>query len=154
MPKIDISKLETRKGSPNYPAAFQAVCAGRHKTPLGNAAGLTQFGVNLTRLEPGASTSVRHWHEQEDEFVFILKGECILIENVGETLLRAGECAGFKAGVANAHTIVNRSQADVVMIEVGTRALSERTHYPGSDLKFERDGKILRVLHRDGTPYV
>ncbi|MBS0534121.1 MAG: cupin domain-containing protein [Proteobacteria bacterium] len=153
MPKIDVSKLPSRQGSPNYPPAFQPVCAGRHKTPLGNAAGITQFGVNLTRLEPGAATSVRHWHENEDEFVFILMGECVLIENEGETILKPGDAAGFKAGVANAHTIVNRSQGDVVLIEVGTRAPVERAHYPGEDLKFERDGTVLRVLHRDGTPY-
>ncbi|KQY98262.1 hypothetical protein ASD45_20160 [Pseudolabrys sp. Root1462] len=153
MPKIDVSKLESRKGSPNYPPEFQPVCAGRHKTPLGNAAGITQFGVNLTRLEPGAATSVRHWHENEDEFVFILMGECVLIEDVGETILKPGDAAGFKAGVPNAHTIVNRSQGDVVLIEVGTRAPIERAHYPGEDLRFERDGKTLRVLHRDGTPY-
>ena len=80
MPKIDISKLETRIGSPNYPPAYKPACAGRHKTPLGNAVGLTQFGVNLTKLEPGAATSMLHWHEQEDEFVYILHGECVLIE--------------------------------------------------------------------------
>ncbi|MFA6264811.1 MAG: cupin domain-containing protein [Pseudolabrys sp.] len=153
MPKIDIGKQETRIGSPNYPAAFQHICAGRHKTPLGNAAGLTQFGVNMTRLEPGAATSVRHWHEREDEFVFILMGECVLIENQGETIMKAGDCAGFKAGVPNGHTIVNRSQGDVVLLEIGTRALVERSHYPGEDLRFERDGTALRVLHRDGTPY-
>jgi len=153
MPKIDVSKLETRKGSPMYPPAFQHFCAGRHKTPLSNGAGITQFGVNMTRLEPGASTSVRHWHENEDEFVFILMGECVLIENAGETILGPGDCAGFKAGVANAHTIVNRSQGDVVLLEVGTRAPSERAHFPGNDLKLERDGTNLRILHRDGTPY-
>lgn len=153
MPKIDVSKLESRKGSPNYPPRYQPVCAGRTKTPLGNAAGITQFGVNLTRLEPGAATSVRHWHENEDEFVFILMGECVLIENEGETILKAGDAAGFKAGVPNAHTIVNRSQGDVVLIEVGTRASVERAHYPGEDLRFERDGTTLRVLHRDGTPW-
>ncbi|MCW5689753.1 MAG: cupin domain-containing protein [Pseudolabrys sp.] len=96
---------------------------------------------------------MRHWHENEDEFVFILMGECVLIENEGETILKAGDAAGFKAGVPNAHTIVNRSQGDVVLIEVGTRAPVERAHYPGEDLKFERDGTTLRVLHRDGTPY-
>jgi uncharacterized cupin superfamily protein len=153
MPKIDISSLETRIGSPMYPAAFQHVCAGRHKTPLGNAAGLTQFGVNMTRLEPGSATSVRHWHEREDEFIFVLMGECVLIENEGETIMKAGDCAGFKAGVPNAHAVVNRSQSDVVLLEIGTRAPSERAHYPGSDLKFERDGKNVRVTHRDGTPY-
>jgi len=153
MPKIDTSKLETRVGSAMYPERYHSLCAGRHKTPLGNAAGLTQFGVNLTKLEPGAATSLRHWHENEDEFVLVLKGECVLIENEGETPLKSGDCAGFKAGIANGHTIVNRSQADVVLLEVGTRAPAERAHYPGEDLKFERDGKAVRILHLDGTPY-
>jgi uncharacterized cupin superfamily protein len=153
MPKIDIGKLETRIGSPNYPPAFKPACAGRHKTALGNAVGLTQFGVNLTRLEPGSATSIRHWHENEDEFVYILRGECVLIEDDGETILKAGECAGWKANVPNGHCIVNRSRSDVLLLEVGTRAQAERAHYPGSDLKFERDGKTVRVLHLNGEPY-
>jgi uncharacterized cupin superfamily protein len=153
MPKIDTSKLETRIGSPNYPPAFKPACAGRHKTALGNAVGLSQFGVNLTKLEPGAATSIKHWHEQEDELVYILQGEATLIEDEDETVLKAGDCAGWKAGVPNGHCIVNHSKTDVLLLEVGTRAPSERSHYPGSDLKFERDGKIVRVLHKDGTPY-
>ena len=153
MPKIDISKLETRIGSPNYPAAFRPACAGRHKTALGIAVDLTQFGVNLTKLEPGAATSIRHWHENEDEFVYVLQGEGVLIEDDGETILKAGDCAGWKAKVPNGHCIVNRSKADVLLLEVGTRAPSERAHYPGSDLKFERDGTSVRVLHLNGEPY-
>jgi len=153
MPKIDISTLETRIGSPNYPAPFKPVCAGRHKTALGNAAGLTQFGVNLTRLEPGAASALRHWHENEDEFVYILEGECTLIENEGETLLKAGDCAGFKANVPNGHCLVNKTDRDAVYLEIGTRAPSERAHYPDDDLKFERDGKELRILHKSGEPY-
>ena len=93
MPKIDISKLETRVGSPNYPPAFKPACAGRHNTALGNAVGLTQFGANLTKLEPGAATSILHWHEQEDEFVCILQGECVLIEGDSEVTLKEDECA-------------------------------------------------------------
>jgi uncharacterized cupin superfamily protein len=116
--------------------------------------GLSQFGVNLTKLEPGAATAILHWHEQEDEFVYILEGECVLIEEKGgEVTLKAGDCAGWKANVPNGHCIVNRSNTDVLLLEVGTRAPSERAHYPGSDLKFERDGTTLRVLHKDGTPY-
>ena len=154
MPKIDISALETRIGSPNYPAAFKPACAGRHKTALGNAVGLSQFGVNLTKLEPGAATSIKHWHEQEDEFVYILSGECVLIESEGgEVVLKPGDCAGWKANAPNGHCIVNRSSADVLLLEVGTRAPFERSTYPGSDLRFERDGKTIRVLHKDGTPY-
>ena len=153
MPKIDLATLTTRVGSPNYPAPFRHVCAGRHKTALGNAVDLTQFGVNLTRLEPGAATSIRHWHEQEDEFVYVLQGECVLIENDGETVLKAGDCAGWKANVPNGHSIVNKSRADVLLLEVGTRAPSERSHYPDDDLKFERDDGVVHVLHKSGEPY-
>jgi uncharacterized cupin superfamily protein len=140
-------------GSPNYPAPFRHVCAGRHKTALGNAVDLTQFGVNLTRLEPGAATSIRHWHEQEDEFVYVLQGECVLTENDGETVLKAGDCAGWKANVPNGHCIVNKSKTDVLLLEVGTRAQAERAHYPDDDLRFERDGTAVRVLHTSGEPY-
>jgi uncharacterized cupin superfamily protein len=153
MPKIDISTLQTRVGSPNYPAPFRHVCAGRHKTALGNAVDLTQFGVNLTKLEPGAATALRHWHEQEDEFVYILEGECVLIEDGGEVSLKAGDCAGFRANVANGHCIVNRSDREVLLLEVGTRAKAERAHYPDDDLKFERDDGVVRVLHKSGKPY-
>ncbi len=153
MPKIDKATLETRVGSPNYPAPFQPVCAGRHKTALGNAVGLTQFGVNLTRLEPGAASALRHWHEAEDEFVYILEGQCALIEDGGETILGPGDYAGFKAGVANGHHLVNKSNGDVLYLEIGSRAPSERAHYPDDDLKFERDGKQLRILHKSGAPY-
>jgi uncharacterized cupin superfamily protein len=153
MPKIDISTLQTRVGSPNYPAPFRHVCAGRHKTALGNAVDLTQFGVNLTKLEPGAATALRHWHEQEDEFVYILEGECVLIEDGGEVSLKAGDCAGFRANVANGHCIVNRSDREVLLLEVGARAKAERAHYPDDDLKFERDDGVVRVLHKSGEPY-
>jgi uncharacterized cupin superfamily protein len=153
MPKIDISTLQTRVGSPNYPAPFRHVCAGRHKTALGNAVDLTQFGVNLTKLEPGAATALRHWHEQEDEFVYILEGECVLIEDGGEVSLKAGDCAGFRANVANGHCIVNRSDREVLLLEVGARAKAERAHYPDDDLKFERDDGVVRVLHKSGKPY-
>jgi len=153
MPKIDISALQTRVGSPNYPAPFRHACAGRHKIQLGNAVDLTQFGVNLTKLEPGAATALRHWHEQEDEFVYVLEGECVLIENGGEIMLKAGDCAGFKADVDNGHCIVNRTDREVLLLEVGTRAKAERAHYPDVDLKFERDDGVVRVLHKSGEPY-
>jgi uncharacterized cupin superfamily protein len=153
MPKIDISALQTRVGSPNYPAQLRHVCAGRHKMALGDAADLTQFGVNLTKLEPGAATALRHWHEQEDEFIYVLQGECVLIESDGETVLKAGDCAGWKANISNGHCIVNKSKTDVLLLEVGTRAKAERAHYPDDDLKFERDDGVVRVLHKSGEPY-
>jgi len=153
MPKIDIATLQTRVGSPNYPPAFKPACAGRHKTALGNAVGLSQFGVNLTKLEPGAATSILHWHEQEDEFVYVVEGELVLIEDGGETLLKPGDCAGFKAGVSNGHHLVNKSPRDALYLEIGTRAATERGHYPDVDLVFERDQQGMRFLHRSGEPY-
>ena len=151
MPKIDISALQTRIGSPNYPAPFRDVCAGRHKTALGNAVGLSQFGVNLTKLEPGAATALRHWHEQEDEFVYILEGECVLIENAGEVTLKAGDCAGFKAGVPQGHHLQNRSGAEAFLLEVGTRRPGGDTvTYPDVDMHLPAGGLWTR---KDGTPY-
>src|SRR5258706_6516755 len=140
MPKIDIAKAVVRtKGL--YPQPYNHVGDGREKTALGNAAGLTQFGVNLTRLKPGAASALRHWHENEDEFVYVLEGEIALIEDSGETVLKPAECAGFKAGVANGHHLVNKSPRDAVYLEIGTRAATERGHYPDVDLVMERDGR-------------
>jgi uncharacterized cupin superfamily protein len=152
VPKIDISKLQARTAT-NYPDAFKHVVKGREKTPLGDAVGLTQFGVNLTRMKPGACSSLRHWHENEDEFVYILEGELVLVEDAGETILKVGDCAGFKANVANGHHLINRTQKDALYLEIGTRAPSERAHYPDVDLKFERDEKAARIMHKDGAPY-
>src|ERR1041384_7427011 len=109
VPKIDVAKAVVRTTS-GYPASLKSACVGREKAALGNLAGLTQFGVNLTRLKPGAASALRHWHENEDEFVFVLEGELMLIEDDGETRLGIGEAAGFKAGVPNGHHLVNKSQ--------------------------------------------
>jgi uncharacterized cupin superfamily protein len=152
MPKIDTTRLKPRE-STNYPDAFKHVVRGREKTALGNAVDLTQFGVNLTRLKPGAASSLRHWHENEDEFVYILAGELVLIEDGGETIMRPGDCAGFKANVANGHHLVNRTERDALYLEIGTRAPAECAHYPDVDLKFERDETSARILHKNGEPY-
>ncbi|HKS61680.1 MAG TPA: cupin domain-containing protein [Xanthobacteraceae bacterium] len=152
MPKIDTTRLRPREGT-NYPDAFKHVVQGREKTALGNAADLSQFGVNLTRLKPGAASALRHWHENEDEFVYILAGELVLIEDDGETIMRPGDCAGFKANVANGHHLVNRTDRDALYLEVGTRAPAECAHYPDVDLKFERDETGARILHKNGEPY-
>ena len=152
MPKIDTTKLKPRE-STNYPDAFKHVVKGREKTALGNAVDLTQFGVNLTRLKPGAASALRHWHQNEDEFVYILAGELVLIEDEGETVMRPGDCAGFKANVANGHQLVNRTERDALYLEVGTRAPAECAHYPDVDLKFERDETGARILHKNGEPY-
>jgi uncharacterized cupin superfamily protein len=152
MPKIDIGKATVRTQSV-YPAPWRGVTEGREKTALGNVAGLTQFGVNLTRLKPGAASALRHWHEAEDELVYVLEGEITLIEDGGETILGAGDAAGFKAGVANGHHLVNRSARDALYLEIGTRAARERAHYPDVDLVMERDEDGVRFLHRSGEPY-
>lgn len=153
MPKIDIAKAAVRTGS-IYPKELQHLVNGREKRALGNMAGLTQFGVNLTRLKPGAASAARHWHEAEDEFVFVLEGEITLIENEGETLLRRGDAAGFKAGVPNGHHLINKSNADAVYLEIGTRAAREHAHFPDVDLDITHDGTgAYKVAHKSGEPY-
>ena len=152
MPKIDIDRVRVSTRA-YYPPPFDKVVAGRETKRLGDAAGLMQFGVSLVRLRPGAAAGVRHWHENEDEFVYVLEGEATLVEDAGEIRLGPGGAAGFKAGVANGHSMVNKSQADVVMLVVGTRAKSERGRYPDVDLAYEFDGKTFRFLHKSGEPY-
>ena len=152
MPKIDLDRVPAKAGS-GYPAPFKAMAEGRIKQALGDAGGLTQFGVNLTRLPPGAATAQRHWHETEDELVFVVSGELILIEEGADTPLRAGEAAAFKAGHADGHYLLNRSAEDAVVLEIGTRASDERCHYPDVDLAYEkRDGKV-RFTNKAGEPY-
>ncbi len=152
MPKIDIAKATVRtKGV--YPEPWRSITDGREKTVLGDVAGLTQFGVNLTRLKPGAASSLRHWHEQEDELVYVLEGEITLIEDGGATVLHPGDAAGFKAGVGNGHHLVNNSQRDALYLEIGTRSQSERAHYSDVDLILDRDERGVRFSHRSGEPY-
>ena len=152
MPKIDIVKITPRVSS-SYPAAFKAPVVGREKYALGDVVGLTQFGVNLTRLKPGAASSLRHWHENEDELIFVLEGEIVLIEDAGETLLRPGDAAGFKAGVANGHQLVNKSAREALYLEIGTRAPTERAHYPDDDLAGEKDERGFHFTKKSGEPY-
>jgi uncharacterized cupin superfamily protein len=153
MPKIDINKAVVRTGT-IYPDQFKPAVQGREKRVLGDLAGLTQFGVNLTTLKPGAASALRHWHEIEDEFIFVVDGELVLVENDGETLLKAGEAAGFKAGVPNGHRLINKSSRDAVYLEIGTRGATERAHYPDDDLGMVRgaDGKYT-LNHKSGEPY-
>ncbi len=153
MPKIDIAKAAVRTTS-IYPEPFQSVCAGREKAALGNLAGLTQFGVNLTRLRPGAASALRHWHESEDEFVYVLQGELTLIEDGGETRLGPGEAAGFKAGLSNGHQLVNRTERDALYLEIGTRAAADRICYPDVDMVAVRvEQQPTRFARRSGEPY-
>jgi uncharacterized cupin superfamily protein len=152
MPKIDVSAV-LEDDSCGYPAPFHEIAKGRFRKRLGDAGGLTQFGVNLCRLEPGAASSQRHWHEKEDEFVYVIDGEVALIEDEGETLLRAGDAASFKAGVAHGHHLVNRSSRAALVLEVGTRHPAERCYYSDLDMQVVTENGVDRFLHRDGTPY-
>jgi len=151
MPKIDLNDTPTVQGS-RYPAPYEQPCAGRFRRCLGDAAGLTQFGVNLNRLPPGTWSSQRHWHTGEDEFIFVVQGEVVLVTNGGEEALRAGDCAGFSAGVQDGHHLQNRSNADALVLEVGTRRPEDdEVFYPDIDLRALR-GRA-GYAHADGRPY-
>jgi uncharacterized cupin superfamily protein len=152
MPRIDIGKLPTDTRT-NYPAPFDRVVVGRERKRLGNAAGLDQFGVNLTTLKPGAASALRHWHEKEDELIYMLEGELVLVEDEGETVLKPGDAAGFKANSGNGHHLINKSNRDAVYLEIGTRSKHERVDYPGVDLMVIRDDKGARYTHKNGDPY-
>lgn len=152
MPKIDISAL-SEISTTGYPPPFDAIARGRARKKLGNAGGLTQFGVNLCRLAPGAGSSQRHWHEEADELVYMLEGEAILIEDDGETVLKPGDVAAFKAGIANGHHIVNRSDRDALFLEIGTRSRDGRAEYSDIDMQAVTENGVSRYLHKDGTPY-
>ena len=150
MSKIDLTKAEQRIGS-DYPTPFDQPCSQRRRWKLGDLAGLTQFGVNLLRLPPGAWSSQRHWHSAEDEFVWVLEGEVVLVTDAGEELLRAGDCAGFAGGVANGHHLQNRSANEAVLLEVGSRRCDDGCDYPDIDMVIDPGSPHYR--HRDGRPY-
>jgi uncharacterized cupin superfamily protein len=132
-----------------YPSPYDVPCRPRERTKLGDAAGLSQFGVNLLRLPPGAWSSQRHWHTREDEFVYVLSGEVVLVTDGGEEVLRAADAAGFPAGDTNGHCLQNRSNADALVLEIGTRVPGETAYYSDIDMVAQSDG----YTHRDGTPY-
>jgi uncharacterized cupin superfamily protein len=149
--KIDIASLPVRRGS-DYPAPHDVPVASRERRRLGEAVGLTAFGVNRLTLPPGAWSSQRHWHSHEDEFVVVLSGEVVLVTDAGEEVLRAGDCAAFKAGEPNGHHLINRSAADAVLLEVGNDdPVRDRCSYSDIDMVSQPgdDG----YTHRDGTPF-
>jgi uncharacterized cupin superfamily protein len=148
--KIDLDAVPVVRGSA-YPSPFGEPCKARARQRLGDAAGLTDFGVNLLRLPPGAWSSQRHWHSAEDEFTYVLEGEVVLVTDAGEEILRAGDCAGFKAGIKDGHHLQNRSARDVLLLEVGSRRPEDEGEYPDIDLRFLKDDG--GYAHRDGTPY-
>ena len=149
MPKIDIATVRARTGS-GYPPPFDAPCAARTRRRLGNAGGLHDFGVNLMTLPPGSWSSQRHWHSHEDEFVQVLEGEVVLVEDGGETVLRAGDCAAFPKGSGNGHHLINKSSAMAAYLEVGSRHADDLTTCSDIDMmSANADGRFVR---KDGTP--
>lgn len=155
MPKIDVTTAPRGSGS-RYPKPFDEPCRTRSFVRLGDAAGLTQFGVNLLRLPPGAWSSQRHWHALEDELVYVLEGEVTLVTDAGPELLRAGDSAGFRAGDRDGHCLQNRSETDALVLVVGSRNDADFGEYPDIDMVF-RPGRYSGAdvfAHKDGTPYV
>lgn len=152
MPKIDIASVPKKTGS-IYPAPYAAQMTGRSSLRLGQAGGLTQFGANLVTLEPGARSSLRHWHLHEDEFVMVTEGALVLVEDDGEATMCAGDCAAFPAGVANGHCLVNRSDAVARFLVVGSKAPREEATYSDINLKVTLADGAATFTRKDGTPY-
>ncbi len=150
---IDLSAVPITQGT-GYPEPFRAAVAGRSRQRVGNAAGLTNFGVNLTTLKPGAQSALRHWHSLQDEFIYVVSGELTLVTDEGETCLTPGMMAGFKAGVADGHHLINRSGAIATYLEVGDRTLGDRADYPDDDLlALPKAEGGHGFTHRNGQPY-
>ena len=147
---IDPQKVSGKKSS-NYPKQFQTYVAGRIKKKLGNVAGLKNFGVNLVTLEPGSSSALRHWHSKQDEFIYILSGEATLVTNAGEQILQAGMAAGFPAGEEDGHHLLNRSDTDVVYLEIGDRTSEDTVNYPDEDLIAQDKDGVWIFTHKDGS---
>lgn len=152
MRKIDPKTLAATVGT-LYPEPFDKPCRSRARQRLGDAAGLTQFGVNLLTLPPGAWSSQRHWHTHEDEFIYVLSGEVILAGDEGEEILRAGDAAGFKAGDRNGHCLKNLSQRPATVLEIGSRIAEDGAYYSDIDMVAPPGAKPAAYTHRDGKPY-
>lgn len=152
MSVIDQGKAPLKTGS-IYPEPYASEMAGRSSLRLGDAGGLTQFGANLVILQPGAKSSLRHWHAHEDEFVMVTEGELVLVQDAGETAMRPGDCAAFPAGDPDGHHFLNRSDREARFLVVGTRAPREVATYSDVDLRVELEGREARFTYRDGTPW-
>jgi uncharacterized cupin superfamily protein len=150
MSRLDLSTIPVQTGT-TYPDPFAETVNGSSRQALGDAGGLTQFGVNLCELKPGAASSLRHWHSHEDEFVTVVSGELTLVTDEGETLMRAGDCAAFPAGRPDGHHLINRGWGNALFLVVGSRIPQDRVEYVGIDLVYDSAGD--RYTHRDGTPY-
>lgn len=152
MPKLDLATVPVKTGS-IYPEPYASMMQGRSSLRLGDAGGLTQFGVNLVRLAPGALSSLRHWHAHEDEFVMVTEGECVMVTDAGETVMRAGDCAAFPAGTPDGHHFVNRTDRPAAFLVVGTKAPREVATYSDVDLRVEMAGGKARFTYKDGSDW-
>ena len=151
--KINIAALKATIGT-LYPPPYDEPCLSRARTKLGDAANLTQFGVNLLRLPPGAWSSQRHWHTREDEFIYVLSGEVTMVTDAGAEVLHAGDAAGFKGGDPDGHCLQNRSDSDATVLEIGSRIDNDGAFYPDIDLVAPEDEKPAIYTHRDGSAYL
>ena len=152
LPAIDPATLKANIGN-GYPGPYEADSAACERRVLGDAAGLTHFGVNIVRLPPGCASAQRHWHKTEDEFVYVLEGEVELITDAGAQTLKAGMAAGFPAGKPDGHHLVNKSRRDALYLEVGDRLPDDEIEYPGIDLRLTRIKGKETFFHRDGRPW-
>lgn len=152
MTKLDLTKVPVKTGS-IYPSPYAEMMVGRTSLRLGDAGGLTQFGVNLVTLQPGALSSLRHWHLAEDEFVMVIAGECILVQDEGETLMRSGDCAAFPANTPNGHQFINRSAEIASFLVVGSKAKREVATYSDVDLVVTIEAGKATFAHKDGSAY-
>jgi uncharacterized cupin superfamily protein len=152
MPKLDLSQVPVKTGS-IYPEPYASMVKGRSSLRLGDAGGLTQFGVNLVMLEPGAMSSLRHWHMAEDEFVMVTEGECVMVQDEGETVMRPGDCAAFPAGSTNGHHFLNRSDRVAKFLVIGSKARREVATYSDVDLMVEIEAGKARFTYKDGTDW-
>lgn len=151
MAKIDLTKVPRKTGS-GYPEPYASMMNKRSYLRLGDVGGLTQFGANITILEPGGVSSMRHWHVHEDEFVMVTQGEVVLVNNDGETVMRAGDCAAFPAGVENGHHFLNRSDAEARFLVIGTRAPTETVYYSDVDMMVVDVDGVGTFTRKDGSP--
>ena len=152
MPKLDLTNVPVKTGS-IYPDPYASMMAGRSSLRMGEAGGLTQFGVNLVTLQPGAMSSLRHWHLHEDEFVMITQGTCILVQDAGEVPMASGDCATFQAGVADGHHFLNRSDEVATFLVIGTKAKVEVGTYSDIDLQVHIADGQARFTYKDGTDW-
>jgi len=152
VPAVDPRDLSPRTNS-GYPEPYRSRVLPREKRALGDAFDLTKIGVNLTMLMPGKESSMRHWHTLEDELVYVLEGEVVLVTDSGEQALGPGMCAGFAAGVRDGHQLVNRSDRPAMYLEISNRDAADTASYPDADLLWSPPGHPGRYTRRDGTPY-